>query len=70
MREGLKSSLRQPFVTCCRVQRMTRHEARSVAPTHRKPYALLAEAGDPVHLSPIRTTNAGEGFQGFFRPTA
>jgi peptidoglycan DL-endopeptidase CwlO len=30
----------------------------------------MIEAGDPVHLSPIRTTNAGQGFQGFFRPTA
>lgn len=29
----------------------------------------MIEAGDPVHLSPIRTTNAGQGFQGFFRPT-
>jgi hypothetical protein len=25
-------------------------------------YSHLAEAGDPVHLSPIRTTNAGQGF--------
>jgi cell wall-associated NlpC family hydrolase len=31
---------------------------------------LMIEAGDPVKLSPIRTTNAGEGFQGFWRPTA
>jgi len=30
----------------------------------------MIEAGDPVQLSPIRTTNAGQGFQGFFRPTA
>ena len=30
----------------------------------------MVEAGDPVHLSPIPTTNAGQGFQGFFRPTA
>jgi hypothetical protein len=29
-----------------------------------------AEAGDPVQLSPIRTTNLGQGFQGFYRPTA
>ncbi|MEV0670770.1 C40 family peptidase [Mycobacterium sp. NPDC050441] len=29
----------------------------------------LIEAGDPVKLSPIRTTNAGQGFQGFWRPT-
>ncbi|MDT5105332.1 MAG: peptidoglycan DL-endopeptidase CwlO [Mycobacterium sp.] len=31
---------------------------------------LMIEAGDPVELSPIRTTNAGQGFQGFWRPTA
>ena len=31
---------------------------------------MMIEAGDPVHLSPIRTTNAGQGFQGFWRPTA
>jgi cell wall-associated NlpC family hydrolase len=30
----------------------------------------MIEAGDPVHLSPVRTTNAGQGFHGFFRPTA
>jgi cell wall-associated NlpC family hydrolase len=30
----------------------------------------MIEAGDPVHLSPVRTTNAGQGFQGFWRPTA
>jgi cell wall-associated NlpC family hydrolase len=30
----------------------------------------MIEAGDPVQLSPVRTTNAGQGFQGFFRPTA
>ncbi|HEX2286031.1 MAG TPA: C40 family peptidase [Mycobacterium sp.] len=30
----------------------------------------MIEAGDPVKLSPIRTDNAGQGFQGFFRPTA
>ena len=30
----------------------------------------MVEAGDPVQLSPIRTTNAGQGFQGFWRPTA
>ncbi len=30
---------------------------------------LMVEAGDPVQLSPIRTTNSGMGFQGFFRPT-
>jgi cell wall-associated NlpC family hydrolase len=31
---------------------------------------LMVEAGDPVQLSSIRTTNAGQGFHGFFRPTA
>ncbi|MDT5178524.1 MAG: peptidoglycan DL-endopeptidase CwlO [Mycobacterium sp.] len=31
---------------------------------------LMIEAGDPVKLSPVRTTNAGQGFQGFWRPTA
>lgn len=31
---------------------------------------MMIEAGDPVSLSPIRTTNAGQGFQGFWRPTA
>ncbi|MDT5290479.1 MAG: peptidoglycan DL-endopeptidase CwlO [Mycobacterium sp.] len=31
---------------------------------------LMIEAGDPIHLSSIRTTNAGQGFQGFWRPTA
>jgi peptidoglycan DL-endopeptidase CwlO len=30
----------------------------------------MIEAGDPVQLSPIRTSNLGQGFQGFFRPTA
>ena len=30
----------------------------------------MIEAGDPVQLSQIRTTNAGQGFQGFWRPTA
>ena len=30
----------------------------------------MIEAGDPVKLSTIRTTNAGQGFQGFWRPTA
>ncbi|MEO3761588.1 NlpC/P60 family protein [Mycobacterium sp. B14F4] len=30
----------------------------------------MIEAGDPVKLSPIRTTNIGQGFQGFWRPTA
>lgn len=29
----------------------------------------MIEAGDPVKLSPIRTDNAGQGFQGFWRPT-
>ena len=31
---------------------------------------MMIEAGDRVQLSPIRTTNAGQGFHGFFRPTA
>ncbi len=31
---------------------------------------MMIEAGDPVQLSSIRTTNAGQGFQGFWRPTA
>jgi cell wall-associated NlpC family hydrolase len=31
---------------------------------------MMIEAGDPVQLSPIRMTNAGQGFQGFWRPTA
>lgn len=31
---------------------------------------VMIEAGDPVKLSPIRTENAGQGFQGFWRPTA
>ncbi|MDG4664163.1 C40 family peptidase [Mycobacterium sp. 236(2023)] len=30
---------------------------------------VMIEAGDPVKLSPIRTANAGQGFQGFWRPT-
>ena len=30
----------------------------------------MIEAGDPVQLSPVRTANAGQGFQGFWRPTA
>jgi cell wall-associated NlpC family hydrolase len=32
--------------------------------------STMIEAGDPVQLSPIRTTNAGQAFHGFFRPTA
>ncbi|ANI38568.1 glycoside hydrolase [Mycolicibacterium vaccae 95051] len=31
---------------------------------------IMVEAGDPVQLSPVRTANAGQGFQGFWRPTA
>ena len=31
---------------------------------------FMIEAGDPVQLSQIRTTNSGQGFQGFWRPTA
>jgi cell wall-associated NlpC family hydrolase len=30
----------------------------------------MVEAGDPVQLSPVRTTNIGQGFHGFYRPTA
>ncbi len=33
------------------------------------PYDLPRRA-IPVKLSPIRTDNAGQGFQGFWRPTA
>ena len=29
---------------------------------------MMIEAGDSVGLSPIRTTNAGQGFQGFLPP--
>ena len=29
----------------------------------------MIEAGDPVQLSPIRTTNLNQNFHGFFRPT-
>lgn len=31
---------------------------------------MMIEAGDPVQLSSIRTDNSGQGFHGFFRPTA
>ncbi|MEU6645883.1 C40 family peptidase [Saccharomonospora sp. NPDC046836] len=30
---------------------------------------LMIEAGDPVQIGPIRTTNAGQQFVGFYRPT-
>ncbi|EHK88067.1 C40 family peptidase [Saccharomonospora azurea] len=30
---------------------------------------LMIEAGDPVSINPIRTTNAGQQFIGFYRPT-
>lgn len=30
----------------------------------------MIEAGDPVQVSSIRTTNSGMGFQGFYRPTS
>ncbi|MGV0834315.1 C40 family peptidase [Mycolicibacterium thermoresistibile] len=30
---------------------------------------MMIEAGDPVQLSAVRTSNAGQGFQGFWRPT-
>jgi cell wall-associated NlpC family hydrolase len=29
----------------------------------------IIEAGDPVQIRPIRTTNAGQSFIGFYRPT-
>lgn len=29
----------------------------------------LIEAGDPVSLNPVRTTNMGMAFKGFWRPT-
>lgn len=29
----------------------------------------LIEAGDPVSLNPLRTSNAGMAFKGFWRPT-
>ncbi|GGP70710.1 hypothetical protein GCM10010185_49770 [Saccharothrix coeruleofusca] len=29
----------------------------------------MVEAGDPVQVNPIRTTNSGMGFMGFYRPT-
>ena len=29
---------------------------------------LMVEAGDPVQVNPIRTTNLDQGFQGFYRP--
>lgn len=29
---------------------------------------LMVEAGDPVQVNPIRTTNLNQGFQGFYRP--
>ncbi|MCG5431702.1 C40 family peptidase [Mycobacterium sp. MYCO198283] len=31
---------------------------------------MMVEAGDPVQINPVRTTNIGQGFHGFFRPTA
>ncbi|MFD6895409.1 C40 family peptidase [Rhodococcus sp. NPDC060086] len=30
---------------------------------------MMVEAGDPVSVTPIRTTNGAMGFQGFYRPT-
>jgi hypothetical protein len=35
-----------------------------------EPALISGRAGDPVQLSPVRTTNAGRGFHGFFGPTA
>lgn len=29
----------------------------------------MVEAGDPVQVNPIRTTNMDMGFRGFWRPT-
>lgn len=29
----------------------------------------IVEAGDPVQVGPLRTTNAGMPFVGFYRPT-
>ena len=45
-------------------------EPRTAAFTICTPIDELVEAGDPVQLSLIRTTGAGQGFQGFWRPTA
>lgn len=30
---------------------------------------MMVEAGDPVQTNPVRTSNIGMGFQGFWRPT-
>jgi hypothetical protein len=29
----------------------------------------IIEAGDPVQTGPLRTTNSGMAFKGYFRPT-
>ena len=29
----------------------------------------MVEAGDPVQVNPVRTTNIGMPFKGFYRPT-
>ncbi|MCP2192314.1 hypothetical protein LX14_000004 [Williamsia deligens] len=34
----------------------------------RHPFGVLIEAGDPVAVSAIRTSNAGQAFEGFYRP--
>ena len=31
---------------------------------------MMVEAGDPVQVNPIRETNAGMAFKGYWRPTA
>ena len=31
---------------------------------------MMVEAGDPVQMNPVRTTNIGMPFKGFWRPTA
>ncbi|WP_268987836.1 hypothetical protein [Rhodococcoides fascians] len=33
------------------------------------PTTHSAEAGDPVQVGPIRTTNSDMAFKGFYRPT-
>ena len=31
---------------------------------------MMVEAGDPVQMNPVRTSNIGMPFMGFWRPTA
>ena len=40
-----------------------------MTPLYLHPLTHTAEAGDPVQVGEIRTTNAGMGFKGFYRPT-